>query len=146
MTKEEFKTKWFSPYTQITDEEFIICAKEWGLIEHPETYPIQTVIDIVLEHLGVFFFKPQPNGWSMLSALLSVTNENIHFKFVPAIAIETSEDQGLSDSEKNSISEIWQDNKEGIITFKFEGNEEEFDLSDYPKFIEQIYFKLENLI
>ena len=80
--------------------------------------------------------------WNNLSALLTHTSENLHLLPIPPIVIDTSEDLGLCDLEKLAINEIWQDHIEGIITFKIEGSDEEFDLSDYPEFIEQVYDKL----
>ncbi|MBR0539914.1 MAG: DUF1738 domain-containing protein [Bacteroidales bacterium] len=80
-------------------------------------------------------------SWNKLSALLMDTNEDIHLKAKKdeILVLETDEDMGLSDLEKNHLSEVWQHPSEGIITFKMEGSNQEFDLSDYPEFIPQIY-------
>ncbi len=72
-----------------------------------------------------------------ISAFLMDTDEDNHF--VTNIIIDTPEDLGLSDNEKMIITEIWQHPQEGIITFKIEGCEDEFDLSEYPELLEQIY-------
>jgi hypothetical protein len=80
--------------------------------------------------------------WNYLSSLLNNTSESVHSVINPPIILDTIEDLGLSDLEKLAVNEIWQDHIEGIITFKVEGSNEEFDLTDYPEFIEQIYNKL----
>jgi len=80
--------------------------------------------------------------WNYLSSLLNNTSESVHSVINPPIILDTIEDLGLSDLEKLAVNEIWQDRVEGIITFKVEGSNEEFDLTDYPEFIEQIYNKL----
>lgn len=80
--------------------------------------------------------------WNRLSALLTNTSEGVHLKLVKPIILETNEDLGLSDLEKLELIEIWQDFYEGIVTFKLKGSNEEFDLSDYPELVEQIYEKL----
>ena len=79
-------------------------------------------------------------SWNKLSALLMDTNEDIHLKAKKdeILVLETDEDMGLSDLEKNRLSEVWQHPTEGIITFKMEGSNQEFDLSEYPEFIHQI--------
>ena len=77
--------------------------------------------------------------WNNLSALLTNTSENVHSVINPPIILNGIEDLGLSDLKKLELNEIWQDHIEGIITFKVKGSEEEFDLSDYPEFITQIY-------
>ena len=74
--------------------------------------------------------------WGEISAALADTSEEKHMKV--NIIISTPQDQGLSDSEKPVITEIWQHPIEGIITFKLQGSDEEFDLIDYPEFLEQI--------
>ena len=80
--------------------------------------------------------------WNYLSSLLTNTSESVHSVINPPIILDTVEDLGLSDLEKLTVNEIWQDHIEGIITFKVKGSNEEFDLADYPEFIEQIYDKL----
>ena len=77
--------------------------------------------------------------WKILSSLLMNTSECAHLLLTEPITIDTDEDFGLSDLEKFSINEIWQDPFEGIITFKIEGCDKEFDLDDYPELIKQIY-------
>ncbi len=79
-------------------------------------------------------------SWNKLSALLMDTNEDIHLKAKKdeILVLETDEDMGLSDLEKNRLSEVWQHPTEGIITFKMEGSNQEYDLSEYPEFIHQI--------
>lgn len=79
--------------------------------------------------------------WEKLSALLMDTNEDVHLKAKEddILVLETDKDMGLSDLEKNRLSEVWQHPSEGIITFKMEGSNAELDLSDYPEFIPQIY-------
>ena len=76
--------------------------------------------------------------WNGVSALLADTSEENHLNV--NIVLNTSEDMGLSENDKNVITEIWQHPVEGIITFKFEGCEDEFDLSDFDKeLIEQVF-------
>ena len=82
--------------------------------------------------------------WNKLSMLLMMTNEKAHLLLTEPIILETNEDQGLSSLQKPCIKEIWQDTREGIISFKYEGCNEEFDLSEYPEFIPQIYDALLN--
>ena len=79
--------------------------------------------------------------WDKLSALLMYTSEDIHLraKEDDILVLETDEDIGLSDLEKNHLSEVWQHPSEGIITFKMGGSDQEFDLSEYPEFIPQVY-------
>ena len=79
-------------------------------------------------------------SWDKLSALLMDTNEDIHLKAKKdeILVLETDEDMGLSDLEKNRLSEVWQHPTEGIITFKMEGSNQEYDLSEYPEFVQQI--------
>lgn len=77
-----------------------------------------------------------------LSTLLTHTSEYVHSLINPPIILDTDQDLGLCDLEKLAVIEIWQDHIEGIITFKIEGSDKEFDLDDYPEFIEQICDKL----
>ncbi len=79
--------------------------------------------------------------WDKLSALLMDTNEDKHLKAKEddILVLETNEDMGLSDLEKNHLSEVWQHPSEGIITFKMEGSNQELDLSEFPEFIPQVY-------
>ncbi len=79
--------------------------------------------------------------WHKLSALLMDTSEDIHLKAKEddILVLETDEDMGLSDLEKNRLSEVWQHPTEGIITFKMEGSNQELDLSEFPEFIPQVY-------
>ena len=79
--------------------------------------------------------------WDKLSALLMYTSEDKHLKAKEddILVLETDEDMGLSDLEKNHLSEVWQHQTEGIITFKMEGSNQELDLSEFPEFIPQIY-------
>ena len=77
------------------------------------------------------------NYWGSISAILMDTDEDNHL--MVNITVDTSEDLGLSDNEKMTITEVWQHPQEGIITFKIEGCEDEFDLSEYPELFEQIY-------
>lgn len=79
--------------------------------------------------------------WREISAALADTSEENHMKV--NIIISTPQDQGLSDSEKPVIVEIWQHPIEGIITFKLQGSDEEFDLIDYPEFLEQVADELD---
>ena len=74
--------------------------------------------------------------WKEISAALADTSEDKHMKV--NIIVSTSEDQGLNDNDKPVISEIWQHPSEGIITFKYQGDDTEYDLSDYPEFFEQV--------
>ena len=74
--------------------------------------------------------------WREISAALANTSEEEHMKV--NIIVSTPEDQGLSDNDKPVITEIWQHPTEGIITFKLQGSDEEFDLSDYPEFFAQV--------
>jgi DNA-directed RNA polymerase subunit RPC12/RpoP len=80
--------------------------------------------------------------WHEISALLADTSEEKHLTC--DWCMETDEDMGLSSLQKLHIVEIWQDEKEGIITFKLEGCDEEFDLSDYEEFIPQVRMYLES--
>ena len=82
--------------------------------------------------------------WNELSALLSNTNEGAHLLLIDPIPLNTDEDVGMSDPEKPAVKEIWQDNIEGIITFKLYGNDSELDLDDYPEFIDEIYYGLQD--
>ena len=81
--------------------------------------------------------------WFELSSLLSETSEDRHLNVY--ICLETEEDMGLSTLQKPHMSEIWQHPTEGIITFKLEGCDEEFDLSEYAEFIPQVYEYLKKL-
>lgn len=81
--------------------------------------------------------------WCKLSALLAETSEDKHLKV--DICLETEEDMGLSTLQKLHMSEIWQDEKEGIITFKLDGCDDEFDLSDYEEFVPQVVKYLKTL-
>ena len=81
--------------------------------------------------------KGHTSYWNGISTFLIGTSEDYHLR--TNIIVETDEDMGLSDNEKLRISEIWQEPKEGIITFKFYGSDEEFDLSDYEDLYEQVY-------
>lgn len=80
--------------------------------------------------------------WNELSALLSNTNESVHLLLVDPILLNTDEDVGMSDPEKSAVKEIWQDNIEGLITFKMYGSDSELDLDDYPEFVDEIYYGL----
>lgn len=74
--------------------------------------------------------------------MLISTSEKAHLLLVEPIILDTLEDNGLSDLDKLELTEIWQDVKEGIITFKLKGVDIEFDLSDYPELMPQIYAEL----
>lgn len=78
--------------------------------------------------------------WNRISAQLMDTDEENHCSCY--IILSTPEDQGLSENDKNVMTEIWQHPTEGIITFKIEGNDSEFDLSEFPEFWEQVYEEL----
>lgn len=80
----------------------------------------------------------EEQNWKELSVLLTHTSEYAHLLLIEPIILETKEDLGLSSLEKLSVNEIWQDPFEGIITFKVEGCDKEFDLDDYPELINQI--------
>lgn len=84
--------------------------------------------------------KSSQDYWGKISAQLMDTDENKH-RFC-YIILSTPEDQGLSENDKNVMTEIWQHPVEGIITFKIAGNDSEFDLSEYPEFWEQVYEEL----
>lgn len=83
--------------------------------------------------------------WHKISAILASTSEEKHLEVNPSIPLDTPEDQGLSDNDKMALKEIWQDEKEGIITFKVEGSDKEFDLSEYDEFQNQIFDHLKNI-
>ena len=85
--------------------------------------------------------SPEQMTWHKLSALLMDTNEDIHLKAKEddILVLETDEDMGLSDLEKNRLTEVWQHPTEGIITFKMGGSNQELDLSEFPEFIPQVY-------
>ena len=76
---------------------------------------------------------------NLLSALLMDTSEEQHMKC--DIYLETSEDCGLSDLEKNHVTEIWQHPTEGIIMLMIEGFGER-ELEDFEECIPQIYNEL----
>jgi hypothetical protein len=69
--------------------------------------------------------------WKDISWYLRDTSEVLHMHV--HIKLDPKESQGLSESEKPEIVEIWQHPTEGIITFKLDGCDEEFDLSEYPE-------------
>ncbi len=85
--------------------------------------------------------SPEQMTWHKLSALLMDTSEDIHLKAKEddILVLETDEDMGLSDLEKNRLTEVWQHPTEGIITFKMGGSNQELDLSEFPEFIPQVY-------
>ena len=87
--------------------------------------------------------KSHKSYWNGISAILMDTNEEKHLKV--DIILESIADVGLSDNEKPNITEIWQHPSEGIITFKVYGSDDEFDLSEYPEYHEQIYNALTNV-
>ena len=101
----------------------------------PDAPPIDRVAEDLPQH------QPEFSVWDKLSALLMDTSEDIHLraKEDDILVLETDEDMGLSDLEKNHLAEVWQHPSEGIITFKMEGSNQEYDLSDYPEFIPQVY-------
>lgn len=88
----------------------------------------------------VNYEKSSQDYWGKISAKLMDTDEENH-RFCDII-LSTPEDQGLSENDKNVMTEIWQHPIEGIITFKIAGNDSEFDLSEYPEFWEQVYEEL----
>jgi len=95
-----------------------------------------------MEYLDKIIEYEENIMWNNLSTLLTNTSESVHMLLTNPIMLETKEDFGLCDLEKIYINEIWQDFREGIITFKVEGYDEELDLSDYPELVEQIYDKI----
>ena len=101
----------------------------------PDAPPIDRVAEDLPRH------QPEFSVWDKLSALLMDTSEDLHLraKEDDILVLETDEDMGLSDLEKNHLAEVWQHPSEGIITFKMEGSNQEYDLSDYPEFIPQVY-------
>ena len=68
------------------------------------------------------------NYWNKISAILMDTNSKN--KLNMDIILETGEEQGLSDSEKLHIIQIWQEPSSGEIGYLLEGCIEEFDLSE----------------
>jgi hypothetical protein len=86
-------------------------------------------------------FEMIRDDWHHISAMLADTSEDKHMEV--SICVESEEDMGLSSLEKPRIVEIWQNETEGMITFKLEGCEEEFDLSDYTEYIPQVRRYLE---
>ena len=106
--------------------------------EEPRDYPV-TLAELAIEK-DIIKDKLE-DTWHKLSALLMDTSEDIHLitKENDILVLETNQDMGLSDLEKNRLSEVWQHPTEGYITFKLEGSDQEFDLSEYPELIPQIY-------
>lgn len=86
------------------------------------------------------------NLFEKIGMMLVSTSEKAHLLLVESIVLDTPEDNGLSGLDKLELTEIWQDVKEGIITFKLNGTDIEFDLSDYPELIPQIYVELMKII
>lgn len=72
-----------------------------------------------------------------ISALLKDTSvENpLHVYII----LDTDEDMGLSSNDKLHIIELYQHPSEGIIYLKFDGDDNYYELEDYPEFIPQIY-------
>ena len=82
------------------------------------------------------------NLFEKIGTMLISTSEKAHLLLVEPIVLDTPEDNGLSGLDKLELTEIWQDVEEGIITFKLKGVDIEFDLSDYPELMPQIYAEL----
>lgn len=55
------------------------------------------------------------------------------------ITLDTDEDIGLSSNNKLHIIELYRHSSEGMIYFKFDGDNDYYKLADYPEFISQIY-------
>lgn len=72
-----------------------------------------------------------------ISALLMDTCEKNPLQV--SIILDTDEDMGLSTNDKLHIIELYQHPSEGIIYFKFHGDNNYYELEDYPDFIPQIY-------
>lgn len=72
-----------------------------------------------------------------ISALLMDTCEENPLQV--SITLDTDEDMGLSTNDKLHIIELYQHPSEGIIYFKFYGDNNYYELEDYPEFMEQIY-------
>lgn len=72
-----------------------------------------------------------------ISALLMDTCEENPLQV--SITLDTDEDMGLSSNDKLCIIELYQHPSEGIIYFKFYGDNNYHELEDYPEFIPQIY-------
>jgi hypothetical protein len=73
--------------------------------------------------------------WKEISRLLMDTSEKKH-KLVD-IPLDYRSSFGLSTNDMLHINEIWQDEKEGIITFKIRGCDVEYDLSEEPVYIQK---------
>lgn len=56
------------------------------------------------------------------------------------ITLDTDEDMGLSTNDKLHIIELYP--SEGIIYFKFYGDNNYYELKDYPEFISPVYYYL----
>lgn len=82
------------------------------------------------------------NLFQKIGTMLISTSKKAHLVLVEPIILDTPKDNGLSDLEKLELTEIWQDIEEDTITFKLKGVDIEFDLSDYPELIPQIYKEL----
>ena len=85
----------------------------------------------------------ETDDFNYISALLAMTSEKVHLHLKPALVLDIEESQGLSELEKPELIELWQNEKEGIISFKLAGSDTEFDLSEYPELYKQIIKRIE---
>lgn len=80
--------------------------------------------------------------WGDISAMLADTSEEEHMAV--DIAIDTDGDNKSIGVVR--IREIWQHPTEGIITYKIEGSDQEFDLADEDEsIVEQVYVGLRGI-
>lgn len=76
---------------------------------------------------------------SILALLQNTCEEN---PLQVYIILDTNEDMGLSSNDKLHIIELYRHPSEGIIYFKFRGDNDYYELKGYPEFISQIYYYL----
>lgn len=77
--------------------------------------------------------------WREISKLLMDTSKEKHILI--DIPLNYRSSFGLSSNDMLHINEIWQDEKEGIITFKIRGCDGEYDLSEEPVYIQKTVLK-----
>ena len=70
MTKEEFKELWEDPKSVVTFDQVAEVAVEWGLYKRPKLFPIDDILNAVLEAAGISEYDEIDEFDSRLNSLL----------------------------------------------------------------------------
>ena len=70
MTREEFKKLWEDPKSVVTFDQVAEVAVEWGLYKRPKLFPVNDILNAVLEEAGVSDYDEIDEFEQRLNSLL----------------------------------------------------------------------------